>query len=103
MTKYKAIQIWNLCYKNEEELYDYAGRLMKKSACNNPHSRYHPTIDHIRPLSKGGKDVIENIVLCNKETNREKADNFPHWKTNGSSFRGVRIKGNRSSYDIEKY
>lgn len=34
-----------------------------------------PTFEHIRPLSRGGADAIENIVIscrgCNEERNRE--------------------------------
>ena len=103
MSRYRTIDIWNRYYKNLENVYDYAGRLMKKSACNNPNSKYFPTIDHVRPLSKGGSDVIENIILCNRKTNEVKADNFPHWKTNGNRFFSSRIKGNRKSYAINKY
>lgn len=48
MSKYNTIDVWNRCYGNAEEVCDYAGRLMKKSACGNPNSKYHPTLDHIR-------------------------------------------------------
>ena len=100
MKKFKTIDVWNYFYGNKEEVTDYAGRLMKKSACGNPNSRFYPTLDHIRPLSKGGKDVIENIVICHFETNSEKADCFPHWKANGKAFKAVRIKGSRDAYEI---
>ena len=32
MSKYRTIDIWNQVYGTEQEAYDYAGRLMKKSA-----------------------------------------------------------------------
>ena len=63
--------VWNHCFGNAQEVYDYAGRLMKKSACANPNSSYHPTIDHIRTLSKGGSDVLENIIVCHRDTNEQ--------------------------------
>ena len=75
-------------------------RLMKKSACGNPNSTYHPTFDHIRPLSAGGCDVLENIIICHRDTNEEKADHFPHWKANGARFHAVRVKGSRVEYEI---
>lgn len=103
MSRYRTIDIWNRYYKNLENVYDYAGRLMKKSACNNPNSKYFPTIDHVRPLSKGGSDVIENIILCSRKTNEEKADYFPHWKANGSKFVSNRVRGNRKAYIINEY
>ena len=81
---------------------------MKK--CTQPHitvyvvshiSRdYHPTLDHIRPLSAGGCDVPENIIMCHRDTNEEKADHFPHWKANGAHYHARRVKGSRVDYEI---
>ena len=45
MSKYKTIDVWNRVFGAKQEAYDYAGRLMKKSACGNPNSAYHPTLD----------------------------------------------------------
>lgn len=100
MSKYNTIDVWNRCYGNVEEVCDYAGRLMKKSACGNPNSKYHPTLDHIRPLSKSGSDVLDNIVVCHRDTNTEKADKFPAWKANGRRFHAVRVRGSRVAYEI---
>lgn len=103
MSKFNTIDIWNIRYGSETEVHDYAGRVMKKSACGNPNSSFFPTLDHIRPLSKGGADVLDNIVLCHRDTNEEKADNFPHWKTNGRKFQAKRKKGSRTGYEIVEY
>lgn len=100
MSKYNTIDVWNMALGSKTEAYDYAGRLMKKSACGNPHSSFHPTLDHIRPLSQGGSDVLDNIELCHRDTNEEKDDNFPHWKTNGRRFHARRVKGSRNAYEI---
>ena len=102
MSKYKTIQVWNKVFGGSEEILDYTGRLMKKSACGDPTSAYHPTIDHIRPLSKGGSDVLENMVICHKDTNAEKGNHFPCWKTNGGVYYAIRIKGTRKAYRIIK-
>ncbi len=102
MSKYRTIDVWDKFYGNRETVKDYAGREMKRSACGNPNSSYHPTLDHIRPLSAGGSDVIGNIEICHRDTNAEKADKFPHWKTNGINFRAERAKGTRTDYEIIK-
>ena len=102
MSKYSCAELWERTFGSKQQVYDYAGRLMKKAACGDPHSAYHPTIDHIRPLSQGGSDVPENIVICHRDTNAEKADRFPHWQTNGRAFRAVRIRGKRTGYRIEE-
>ena len=100
MSKYNTIEVWNKFYGNRTEVYDYAGRLMKKSACGNPHSKFFPTIDHIRPLSEGGSDILENIIICHRDTNAEKANLFPHWKANGNRYLAVRVRGTRNQYMI---
>lgn len=100
MSKYKTIDVWNRVFGAKQEAYDYAGRLMKKSACGNPNSDYHPTLDHIRPISAGGCDVLENIIICHRDTNEEKADHFPHWKANGTHYHARRVKGSRVEYEI---
>ena len=102
MSKYRTIDVWDKFYGNKETVTDYAGRIMKRSACGNPNSSYYPTLDHIRPLSAGGSDVIGNIEICHRDTNSEKADKFPHWNANGKCFRAERIKGTRTDYEITK-
>lgn len=102
MSKYRTIDVWNQVYGKKETVCDYAGRLMKKSACGDPNSAYHPTLDHIRPTSAGGSDVIGNIEICHRDTNGEKANGFPHWTANDKNFRAKRIKGKRTDYEIEE-
>ena len=101
MSKQLVLKLWNLKYGSKVDVYDYSGRLMKKSAIGNQNSKYEPTIDHIRPISKDGKDVIENLVICNRITNQEKADKFSTWNVNDKTFQVVRVKGNRSAYKIQ--
>ena len=95
-------ELWNERYGNQEQVRDYAGRVIMKSACRNPNSKYHPTIDHIRPIAGGGKDSKSNIVICHYLTNEEKADSFPHWSANERNFRAKRVKGTRTEYEIEE-
>lgn len=100
MSKNRTIEVWDALFGNRETVIDYAGRVIKKSACGNPNSSYYPTIDHIRPLSKGGSDVIDNLIICHRDTNEEKADDFPHWKANGYTFKALRVRGSRVAYKI---
>ena len=73
MSKFSVKDLWNERYGKQEDVYDYAGRLMKKSACGNPNSSYQPTIDHIRPLADGGKDVkiISQSVIMRRIRTKE--------------------------------
>ena len=102
MAKYNLTKLWETFFPKCNEAYDYAGRRMVKSAIGNQNSRFCPTIDHIRPLSKEGKDTLENIVICNQETNEEKASNFPHWKANELRFHAKKTKGVSNGYTIVK-
>lgn len=102
MSKFNCIDLWEERYGNKTEVIDYSGRKTMKSAISNINSNFHPTIDHIRPLSKGGSDVRGNIEICHRTTNEEKADTFACWNTNGKNFKAVRVKGTRTDYKIVK-
>ncbi len=102
MSKISVRQLWDELYGTKEQVRDYAGRLMLKSACGDSNSKYQPTVDYIRPIADGGKDVKENVVICHYSTNEEKADCFPHWKANGRRFHAVRMKGITNGYTIKQ-
>ncbi len=74
--------------------------MSKKSACGNPNSWFHSTLDHIRPLSLGGADVIDNIEVCHRDTNEENYLLFPRWYPDGKRFHAQRVKGSRVAYEI---
>lgn len=100
MSKYNLISIWDKVFPNQNEAIDYAGRRMMRASIGNQNSRYCPTIDHIRPIAHGGKDCLENIIICNQTTNQEKADSFPNWSANGKHFQAKRVRGTSDEYDI---
>lgn len=102
MSKYNVLKLWKKRYGEAEDVWDYAGRLMKRSACGNPRSSFEPTIDHIRPLSKGGQDIEANIEICHYTPNEEKGDDFPHWATNGQRFHAEKSAGVPGGYEIVK-
>jgi len=60
----------------------------RRDVCGAPMQRFaHGTevldgweIDHIKPVSEGGTDDLENLQPLQWENNRHKADNWPHWE-----------------------
>ncbi len=100
MSKFDLKKLWEEIYGNKKEVEDYTGRRIVESAIGNQNSKYCPTIDHIKPISKEGKDIKGNIVICNIMTNEEKGDNFPHWKANGKKYKAKKVKGKSGEYDI---
>ena len=102
-SKFDTKTLWEERYTDATDVYDYSGRLMKKAAIGDPNSKYHPTIDHIRPLAKDGKDIEGNIEICHRETNAEKGDTFPTWKTNGKLFQAKKVKGKSGHYKIYNF
>ena len=100
MSKFDLKKLWEEFYGTAIEVNDYTGRRMVKSAIGNQNSSCCPTIDHVKPISKEGKDIKGNIVICNIMTNEEKGDNFPHWKANGKKYKAKKVKGKSGEYDI---
>ncbi|WP_322949528.1 HNH endonuclease domain-containing protein [Mycoplasmopsis cynos] len=87
-------------YQNGNKKRDFAGRIMDKSAYGDPNSEFCWNIDHILPVSCGGKDELENFIAVHCETNTEKANKFPHFKANNKSFEIRRSNKGFNKYEI---
>jgi len=101
MSEQTVLKLWNEIHGNKVDVYDYSGRLMKKSAIGNHLSQFEPTIDHIRPISAGGTSAKGNLIICSRLTNQEKADKFSTWVANKKTFQAIRVKGIRNTYRIQ--
>ena len=53
-------------------------------------SQYGWNVDHIFPVSKGGKTADYNLVCCHILTNDEKANSFPLFNANNKKFKIVK-------------
>lgn len=56
---------------------DRCGALMKKTDYGMTNSQYGWEVDHIMPVSRGGKDDISNLGPLQWENNRKKSDAYP--------------------------
>ena len=68
------MDFWEREFGNVNEATDFAGRKILKCAYGQMNSKYGWDIDHIQPLSKGGKDNDDNKQIVHVSTNDEKAD-----------------------------
>ena len=80
----KIVQlVWEkgLCFGADSTIYrkDAAGAFIQRDQYGKEGS-YGWTIDHIRPVSKGGNDSYVNLRPMQWENNRSKADDYPNYK-----------------------
>lgn len=94
INKESALKLWDERYGKQETVKDYAGRIMTRSQYDQRSSSTGFNIDHIFPISLGGTNDPENLILCNIKTNDEKA-NRTSFITNGMSFQVKKVKGTK--------
>jgi 5-methylcytosine-specific restriction endonuclease McrA len=64
-------------YNSGDWRHDMCGAVMKFSEYGNTDSKHGWEIDHIRPVSKGGTDSIDNLQPLQWENNKRKSDTYP--------------------------
>lgn len=97
LNKETASRLWVQQFGRKQKAIDFAGREIVKAAYNDRNSNYGWNVDHILPLSRGGKTADYNLVCCHILTNDEKADKFPCFKANSKEFE---TKKRQNHYEI---
>lgn len=97
LNKETAIRLWVQQFGKRQKTIDFAGREIAKAAYNDRNSNYGWNVDHILPLSRGGKTADHNLICCHILTNDEKADKFPCFKANAKEFE---IQKRQNHYEI---
>jgi len=64
-------------FKNTEWRRDIFGKPMKFADYGKVDSKHGWEVDHIKPVAKGGSDVITNLQPLQWENNRTKSDKYP--------------------------
>lgn len=97
LNKETAIRLWAQQFGKSQKAIDFSGREIAKAAYNDRNSNYGWNVDHILPLSRGGKTADHNLICCHILTNDEKADKFPCFKANTKEFE---IQKRQNHYEI---
>lgn len=97
LNKETASRLWVEQFGKRQKAFDFAGREIAKAAYNDRNSNYGWNVDHILPLSRGGKTADYNLICCHILTNDEKADKFPCFKANAKEYE---IKKRQNHYEI---
>lgn len=97
LNKETAIRLWTQQFGKRQKAFDFAGREIAKAAYNDRNSSYGWNVDHVLPLSRGGKTADYNLVCCHILTNDEKADRFPCFKANTKEYE---IQKRQNHYEI---
>lgn len=82
----KKISFWEREFGNVNQAEDFTGRVIQKGAYGQVNSRYGWDIDHIQPLSLGGKDTDDNKQIVHVVTNDEKSDKITFISDDGRKF-----------------
>ena len=94
-----AMRLWNKQFGDETRVTDFANREIDKGAYNDRNSKFGWNVDHILPVSQGGKTNDSNLIVCHIQTNDEKADKFPCFTANDIKFEIVKVQNH---YEIKK-
>lgn len=97
LNKETANRLWVQQFGKGQKAFDFSGREIAKAAYNDRNSKYGWNVDHILPLSRGGKTADHNLICCHILTNDEKADSFPCFKANEKEFE---IQKRQNHYEI---
>ena len=62
LNKETALRLWTKQFGKRQKALDFAGREIAKAAYNDRNSNYGWNVDHIFPLSRGGKTADYNLI-----------------------------------------
>lgn len=84
-----VLKVWNKAFpevNNDPNIWrkDYAGAWIRFDHYGKE-SLFGWEIDHLRPVSRGGTDVFDNLYPMHWKNNRKKADDYPVFSTEVTS------------------
>lgn len=100
MNKEDALKVWFHEFGDVEYAHDFTGRKVKKSDYL-VENQVGWVVSYICPLSLGGKDNADNMIILNHITEYEKGKNYPDFEVIGVKYT-IKYDSNEDFYYIEK-
>ncbi len=97
-----AMRLWNKTYGKATKALDFSLRAIAKGAYGDRNSEFGWNVDHILPVSQGGKTNDSNLIITNIKTNDEKADKFPCFKANEIKFEIIKVQNHYEIREVDK-
>ena len=94
-----AMRLWNKSYGNATRAVDFTYRVIDKGAYGDRNSDFGWNVDHILPVSHGGKTNDSNLIITHIKTNDEKADKFPCFSANEKKYKIIKVQNH---YEIKE-
>ena len=101
LNKETAMRLWNKTFGKETKVVDFTSRVIAKGAYGDRNSEFGWNVDHILPVSHGGKTNDSNLVITHIKTNDEKADKFPCFTANGIKFEIVKVQNHYEIREVD--
>ena len=94
-----AMRLWNKAFGNTTRAVDFTYRVIDKGAYGDRNSDFGWNVDHILPVSHGGKTNDSNLIITHIKTNDEKADKFPCFTANEKKYEIIKVQNH---YEIKE-
>ena len=94
-----AMRLWNKAFGKSTRAVDFTYRVIDKGAYGDRNSDFGWNVDHILPVSHGGKTNDSNLIITHIKTNDEKADKFPCFTANEKKYEIIKVQNH---YEIKE-
>ena len=100
MTKEEALKVWLHEFGDCDYAHDFTGRKVKREDYQ-VENQVGWVVSYIKPLSLGGLNNTDNMIILNHNTAYEKADNYPDFEVVGVKYT-IKYDSADDFYYIEK-
>ena len=100
MKKEDALKVWLHEFGDVDYAHDFTGRKVKREDYL-VENQVGWVVSYIKPISLGGPDNTDNMIILNHNTAYEKAENYPDFEVVGVKYK-IKYDSADDFYYIEK-